>query len=823
MRRSNVSQAASRPMTRSLRVIKLTASLLLAALCLVPSWGSLVRAQQVTPAEPAPAAEPVQVPASKNDLTARSQEALSSLDALTARLEATGDAAEAGADVEALQAKLDALLPEGRNVEDLLGDPSVVDGVALRSRALTNQANALIETLAEAADSLEQLRGEARGVLERWQRIKGESEDLPEALLVRVNGILERAAQVEGTASGKLNRVIELQDVALAVRNRSTPIAERIDSYGRSQQVRLFEQNAEPIWAMTSEHLSASSQRSLRQFAQNARKDFLTWRDTAEAALGGHLLLLPLLIFLLFRLRSATEAPGAALARPVPTALLIWMLIGVAIYAGAPQAVRMVYMMTAVVTSAVVLLNFLPQQLRLGVLLFVSVALVHEAFQTLPIVEHLPRVAYLLFSLMLAVLAWFGRREAIMGVFIDWGAPRAFIVTVTNAALVILLIAVAANVLGYVVLAKHLTVGAIDSTAVFLVLFAGFSSISEIIQMVLSLPALDNFRSIAANRYRLNRVLKKPLVWLSLILWSWASLVAFDVDTWVLGSLQSVFQAEITIGEATLSLRGVLVFVFAVWVAVWASRIVRAVLNQDVLPRLDLPRGVPNTISMTAHYSIILMGLLMGVSFIGLDLSNLAIVVGALGIGIGFGLQNLVNNFVSGLILIFEAPIQVGDTVEVGNLMGRVIQIGIRTSRVRTFAGSEVIVPNGDLVSNQVINWTLTDRRRRLELRVGVAYGSDPEQVTRILQGVVAADEGVLDDPAPMIVFREFGDSSLNFDIRAWIADFDTGLMMTHRLNTAVYAALEEAGISIPFPQRDLHLKSLPEDFKPRQAGADPV
>ncbi len=233
---------------------------------------------------------------------------------------------------------------------------------------------------------------------------------------------------------------------------------------------------------------------------------------------------------------------------------------------------------------------------------------------------------------------------------------------------------------------------------------------------------------------------------------------------------------------------------------------------------MQLPRGVPNTISMTLHYSIILIGLLLGVGFMGIDLSSLAFIVGALGVGIGFGLQNLVNNFVSGLILIFEAPIQVGDTVEVGPLMGKVVQIGIRTSRVRTFGGSEVIVPNGDLVSNQVINWTLSDRSRRLELEIGVAYGSDPEKVTEVLRSVVDAEDEVLDDPAPIIMFESFGDSSLNFRIFAWIDDFDKGFGMRHRLNVAINRALAEAGFEIPFPQRDLHIKNVPPGL-----GAEPA
>ena len=119
-------------------------------------------------------------------------------------------------------------------------------------------------------------------------------------------------------------------------------------------------------------------------------------------------------------------------------------------------------------------------------------------------------------------------------------------------------------------------------------------------------------------------------------------------------------------------------------------------------------------------------------------------------------------------------------------------------------------MPNGDLVSNQVINWTLSDRRRRLELNVGVAYGTDPKQVTDVLRNVMDSDEDTLKDPAPIIVFTEFGDSALNFRVLVWIADFDVGFSTTHRLNTAINAAFDEAGISIPFPQRDLHVKTLP-------------
>jgi len=797
-------------------VFRLPSALLIQAVVL---WLTLLSGLEVMaeeaspPAETATETQPVAEEPPSGDITSRSQEALGVLDRLNLELEEMGDSEAAEEALQSLQAKVDELLPDGQTVDDLPQNPAALDGLAVRSRALTGQAQGLIDDLTSDAGTLEALQGKVRALINDWEAIRSNSEEMPLALEERVNSILNRAGETEAAANAKLNKVIALQDQSMAVRNLITPIAERIDSFGRSLQTRMFQRNVEPIWSITTEHISESSERSRQRFAVDLKKEFLSWVETSETAIGGHLLILPVLLFLLFRLKSVSEEPSSALKRPLATGILIWMLIGVAVYAGAPQIVRLIFVLIAMLVAVVVLLHFLPDSMRRGVLFFVAIALIHEVVQSLPVVEHLPRLLYLGIDVLLLALAWFSRGGGMKQAFIQWGGPSALITVAANATLAALMVALVANVIGYVVLAKQLSSGVIDSIAVFLVLFAGFSSISEIIQIVLKLPALDNFHSIASNRYRLRKVLRKPLVWLSLFLWGWATLRAFGVDDWVIGSIMRVFQAETTIGEVTLSLRGIFVFIFAIWLAVWTSRAVRAVLDQDVLPRMKLPRGVPNTISMTAHYSIIMIGLLLGVGFLGMDLSSLAFVVGALGVGIGFGLQNVVNNFVSGLILIFEAPIQVGDTVEVGSLMGKVTQIGIRTSRVRTFDGSEVIVPNGDLVSNQVINWTLSDRRRRLRLGVGVAYGTDPDRVSEVLLDVLKADEEVLDDPEPRIVFTEFGDSALNFDIYAWVGDFDVGFTTIHRLNTAINAALNEAGITIPFPQRDLHLISTPEQL----------
>ena len=211
---------------------------------------------------------------------------------------------------------------------------------------------------------------------------------------------------------------------------------------------------------------------------------------------------------------------------------------------------------------------------------------------------------------------------------------------------------------------------------------------------------------------------------------------------------------------------------------------------------------------------VLILGFAFAAAALGFDANRFTLLAGAFGVGIGFGLQTIVNNFISGIILLTEQPVQVGDTIEMGPVFGEVQRIGIRSSTVRSFQGAEVIVPNADLISQQVTNWTLSDRRRRVEIPVGVAYGSDPTRVLEILSDVTAGSAEILSTPEPYTLFTGFGDSSLNFEVRAWTDNFDQFLRVKSAVSIGISEALAEAGIKIPFPQRDLHVRSLPDDAK---------
>jgi small-conductance mechanosensitive channel len=303
------------------------------------------------------------------------------------------------------------------------------------------------------------------------------------------------------------------------------------------------------------------------------------------------------------------------------------------------------------------------------------------------------------------------------------------------------------------------------------------------------------------------------------LVWVLVTLLVFDILAPALEWGRGVLGDRWSIGSLELSLGSIVSFVFTIWLSIQLSRFVRFVLEEDVFPRVSLARGLPGTISMLVRYAILAIGFLVAVAAAGIELSSFAIMAGALGVGIGFGLQSVVNNFVSGLILAFERPIQVGDTIEVGPLLGEVKSIGIRASTIRTYEGAEVIVPNGDLVSAQVTNWTLSDRRRRLLVPVGVAYGTDPGKVIDLLEQVASDHVDVIDHPPPTALFLGFGDSSLDFDLRFWTVKFERWREVKSEVTVAVNNALKQAGIEIPFPQRDLHVRSVDPGAARRLSG----
>ncbi len=280
--------------------------------------------------------------------------------------------------------------------------------------------------------------------------------------------------------------------------------------------------------------------------------------------------------------------------------------------------------------------------------------------------------------------------------------------------------------------------------------------------------------------------------------------------------VEKVFQYPLfNIKQTTVTLTSICMVVLLMLAFVAVSRVfIRSVLTR-VLARTKLDSGTQYTFTRFTHYIVLTVGAIISFQFIGIDLSGLMVLFGFLSVGIGFGLQNVTSNFISGLILLIERPIKVGDRVLVGDTEGDVQQIRMRATVVRTPRNISIIVPNTDFISTQVINWSHSDPKVRLDIKVGVSYNSDLNLVLRTLQQVAEAESQVLQEPPPEVLMLEFGDSSWNMELRVWIDDPKNHWQVRSAINCAIIDKFRQNKIEIPFPQRDLHLRSsLPLPLK---------
>lgn len=263
------------------------------------------------------------------------------------------------------------------------------------------------------------------------------------------------------------------------------------------------------------------------------------------------------------------------------------------------------------------------------------------------------------------------------------------------------------------------------------------------------------------------------------------------------------------IGTTELTLWSVVYFLILVFLLFYLTAKVKKWVVYKLLAKSKIDLGVRIAVGTILRYIVLVIGFIVVLQTIGLDLSAVTVLAGALGVGIGFGLQNITNNFVSGIIILFERPIKVGDRIEVGNVSGDVISISMRSTTIVTNDNISIIVPNSDFISSKVINWSHNDRNIRFNISVGVSYNEDPEMIRKILLEVAEENEGILRHPEPDVLFKEYADSALIFDLRVWTGEYiNKPDVLKSQIYYATFKKFKEHNIEIPFPQRDLHIKN---------------
>jgi small-conductance mechanosensitive channel len=662
-----------------------------------------------------------------------------------------------------------------------------------------------------------------------WEatRASAETTGMAPALANRIQSVRSGIDAAERAVSVPIERQIRLGQRANALETSILAGQKAVASAIAYNDHRLTQIDSPPLWKAWKDPQAGGDALKSVQTGLSVEAAFLEEYDAAKTDFRFRktvlsLLLLPLLLWLSYRSRKVVSddpeivASTRVMRRPISSWIVLMMVSVVLFEPSAPILLHQIAMLVAFVP----VLRLLPPGVYavLGPWPYIATGL--YLLSRLSFVFLASSLHYRIYLLGLALLStvllsWvlWSRRPRDGGTSLAWSRKAARLAG--WAAIVALGVAVVANLLGNVSLAEMLVGGVLETGYVGLVLYAGATVLASVIRFLLARRSLSRFRIVTQHVGPLMQSFTRLIRFGAFATWLLIALSEFRLFRPIRDGVTSVLTYEIKFGQISLTLGGVLLFVFSVWVAFWAARTVRLVLRDEVLPKMSLPRGVGNSISSLSYYALVLLGLFVALAAAGFEVGQLAIVIGALGVGIGLGLQNVVNNFVSGLILMFERPIQPGDVIEVGGTSGKVREIGMRATTVSTFEGADVVVPNGMLLSEKLINWTLSDMDRRIDVNVGVAYGSDPKQVLELLMEVTRATPGIAEQPEPAVIFVGFGASSLDFSIRSWTNNFGDWVKIRSELTVRVYDALKYAGIEIPFPQQDLHLRSVSE-----QAGA---
>jgi len=298
-------------------------------------------------------------------------------------------------------------------------------------------------------------------------------------------------------------------------------------------------------------------------------------------------------------------------------------------------------------------------------------------------------------------------------------------------------------------------------------------------------------------------------------------IIAFRVLGFTLKTIAGIFNVInyplFKIGDTPIGLSSIFIFLFLILLFLHLSRFVSKLVIDRGLARIEIEKGKKYIFRRVTEYALVIIGAIIAFQTIGIDLSGLAVIFGMLSVGVGFGLQNVTSNFISGLILLFERPIKVGDRISIEDIQGDVEEINIRSTTIKTLDNIIMIVPNSEFVSGRVTNWSHSDLKIRMNIEVGVSYNSNLDDVLKALREVADENSKVMNDPEPEVIFMEFGDSSWNMRLRIWVRNPKDYYHVLSEINCAIVRKFREYKVEIPFPQRDVHVRSpLPVPLEQR-------
>jgi len=708
-----------------------------------------------------------------------------------------------------------------RETKDLLSDnptPMELEDEQRYWRSRSQEYSTRRRVLAALAAKLQGQIETLDKQLPEWEATWDGIQNSPgiDSVLEQVQKGLEAIRVTRSQVRDQLNLVLTVQNQLSQQDLQLSDILVLIFEVRERELNHLLEPDSRPLWEVSER----------RQSNQTAGLVFYRSFDRSFAAAGeflrthklGAFGLLISYLFALFGVRklrlhvndrTRTEVPPHALRmmnRPFSVALLLVLLLTVRYADSAPIGITFIFYLLYVIPVLRLLVPMIASGLRGLLYMLAASYTVAGLYQLVQLPPQMKRELHVV--VVLAALVGFGWLMILSSTRHSTKERAAVILKLSVWVSSLLLTAsLIANIAGYVSLSQVLSLTLLVGPFVAAALNCAARVLTLLLTTILRTPLINSIPDLRVAA--LERWVGRFLTLGVLFLWVRAILHLLAIYDQAKDVVSNLFQRPIGFDKVSFTLAGALSVVIILLAGYILANALTFLLKNFVLTRWRLKRGVPYAISKVTYYAFLLLVGLAALSAAGVELNKFTVLTGALGVGLGFGLQNIVNNFVSGLILIFERPIHVGDIVDVGGLEGTVRRIGARSSTVLTFQGAEVIVPNSNLLSNQLINWTLSSQWRRVDIPVRAAYGTDPEKLTKLLVSVAESHPGVLLQRPPAAFFRGFGESALNFELRFWSAQQDAWFQLQSDVSIAVAKALREAGIEVPFPQRDLHVRSM--------------
>jgi potassium efflux system protein len=624
--------------------------------------------------------------------------------------------------------------------------------------------------------------------------------------------------QLQTRAQNQLRVIVNLQVRGASQDQLALDVLDRLAKARGRLEGRMFERDSLPIWQLTQRHQIGENNEFFLTASARIRSIQAFTRDSggALAALTAFLLLA---LFATYRLHLATrhlqptddsQAKVLHITRHwIALGLLPPLLCGYLLAPLAPLALIGLGILISWIPILILLPSSIEPRYRNLLYWLFGVYAINAGVGWMSLspahkreVQFLANLSIFLVFVVLVRPARLSRLEGITR------SQRIFLFGM-RLAVAVLGVSLLANFFGYVKLAQSLGYLSLYSTFIAISVLAGVRVFTLLLLAGLDVPGAQQLAAVRLHRDGIARWVPRILRWGGIAIWLIATLDLVGIRDQISGWISEFLDFHIAGRSANITLGGVIGCFLILLVGYALSSALRFLLREELLSHFHLSRGLPELIASTLHYLLLLLVFFFAVNLGGVELNKFTVLTGALGVGVGFGLQNIVNNFVSGLILQFERPIHIGDVLDIDGTTGKVSRIGIRSSTVKTFQGAEVIIPNANFISGKVINWTLSESLRRVEIPVGVAYGSDVKLVAKLLEQPATAHESVLTSPAPAVYFKEFADSSLNFELQFWVMQESNTVKVKSEVALEVMRLLDEAHIEIPFPQRDLRLRSV--------------